>query len=222
MSSSLDSNSLGAPVAIASGVAQLRPSPLSPNGIGMLEFLVALLIFSAGLMGLMSAQLAGTKASFDAAQRSIATGLARDLLERLRANPAQLAAYCTISLGDAQQRIPVPAADCDMTSCSAQQLVQFDLWQWESWLLGENEQGTEGNRGGLIAPRACVANDGARVAVAISWQNLTSASSEPADACTSKAGPRPVLTPSSISSSAVFVASQAMRPIWVASNPSER
>ncbi len=36
------------------------------RGIGMLEFLIALLIFSMGMMGLLSAQLAGKKAGYEA------------------------------------------------------------------------------------------------------------------------------------------------------------
>ncbi|RLA48698.1 MAG: hypothetical protein DRQ98_14465, partial [Gammaproteobacteria bacterium] len=48
------------------------------KGVGLLEVLIALLIFTTGMMGLLSTQLAGKKAGYEATQRSIATALARD------------------------------------------------------------------------------------------------------------------------------------------------
>ncbi|MEZ5572000.1 MAG: type IV pilus modification protein PilV [Halioglobus sp.] len=163
--------------------ARIQIPAIAQNGVGMLEFLVALLVFSTGMMGLMSAQLAGKKASFDAAQRSVATALARDLLERMRSNPRQLAAFRKVVLGDADSRVSSPARNCGTSPCSVKQLAEFDLWQWESSLLGENEQGTDGSRGGLIAPRACISSDGSRVDIAISWQIEVSSAQVPGDAC---------------------------------------
>ena len=47
-----------------------RASPVYWNrGVGMLEFLVALLIFSTAMMGLMSTQLAGKRANFEASEK---------------------------------------------------------------------------------------------------------------------------------------------------------
>lgn len=139
------------------------------SGIGMLEFLIALLIFSMGMMGLLSAQLAGKKASYEAGQRSIATALARDMLERIRANPGQIAVYRLADVGNSSHRLPLPAADCDTTACSAPQLATFDVWQWESLLLGESEILAGVYAGGLVSPRACITGDTGEIAVTISW-----------------------------------------------------
>jgi type IV pilus assembly protein PilV len=139
------------------------------SGIGMLEFLIALLIFSMGMMGLLSAQLAGKKASYEAGQRSVATALARDMLERIRANPGQIAVYRLADVGNSSHRLPQPDADCDTTACSAPQLATFDVWQWESLLLGESETLAGVYAGGLVSPRACVTGDTGEIAVTISW-----------------------------------------------------
>lgn len=143
------------------------------SGVGMLEFLIALLIFSMGMMGLLTAQLAGKKVGYEAAQRSIATALARDILERMRANPGQIAAYRVTDAGDASHRLPLPDADCDTTACSASQLATFDVWQWESLLLGESEKLAGVYAGGLVSPRACITGDTGEIAVTISWLGAT-------------------------------------------------
>lgn len=142
------------------------------HGVGMLEFLVALLVFSVGMIGLLSAQLTGKKASYDASQRSTATALVRDIVERMRANPGQAGAYQVVGAGDAGSRLPTPDADCDMTDCSAEQLAAFDLWQWEAQLVGESEQDAVGDAGGLVAPRACIHSVDGEVDVVIRWYGV--------------------------------------------------
>lgn len=161
----------GAVLAVAS--ARRRFNLSLHRGVGMLEFLVALLIFSVGMIGLMSAQLTGKKASFDASQRSIATALVRDIVERMRANPGHTMAYQVAGAGDESSRLPRPDADCAVAECSAEQLAAFDLWQWESLLVGESEQDAVGNAGGLVVPRACISSAGGEVDVVISWYGVT-------------------------------------------------
>jgi type IV pilus assembly protein PilV len=142
------------------------------SGVGMLEFLVALLIFSVGMMGLLSAQLVGKKANFEASQRSVATALVRDILERMRANPGQIVGYQVNGVGDEASRLPRPVADCDVAACTAEELAAFDIWQWESLLLGYSEQDSVGYAGGLLTPRACIASNGGAVDVTISWRGV--------------------------------------------------
>lgn len=135
----------------------------------MLEFLVALLIFSTGLLGLMTGQLAGKRASHDALQRSMATVLLRDVLTRIRANPAQVAAYhLQFDGGEGAQAI-VPANNCDSSSCNAAQLAAFDLWQWQDLLQGAVEYRGQTSTGGLLLPMATIDSAGPLVRVTISW-----------------------------------------------------
>jgi type IV pilus assembly protein PilV len=149
--------------------AQAKYGVSVESGMGMLEYLLALLIFSTGMMGLMSAQLVAKKVAYEASQRSTATALGRDIVERMRTNSGQLEAYRAMAVGDTTQLLPLPDADCNISTCSALQLAIFDLWQWESNLLGISGQRNGGSSGGLVSPRACISSDGGEVSVTISW-----------------------------------------------------
>jgi len=149
--------------------AQTKYAVSGERGMGMLEYLLALLIFSTGMMGLMSAQLVAKKVSYEASQRSTATALGRDIVERMRTNSGQLEAYRARVIGDTRRLLPQPEADCDISTCTAPQLAAFDLWQWESNLLGRSGRRSSVSSGGLLSPRACISSDGGEVAVTISW-----------------------------------------------------
>lgn len=159
------------------------------RGVGMLEFLIALLIFAVGMMGLVAAQLAGKRAGFEANQRSIATALARDMLERMRANAGQLEAYQVAGVGGGSGRLPSPEADCRSVECTAQQMAAFDLWQWESLLFGEPEQVGGENAGGLVSPRGCIRREGGEITVSISWLGVTPEGPAAPVACGENAAP---------------------------------
>ena len=152
-------------------------------GVGMLEFLIALTIFSTAVMGLLSVQLASMKAVQEANQRSMATTLARDILERIQANPINAGAYVVRNVGDASRPVPVPVADCDHADCSTAQLAAFDLWQWETLLLGAAVKNGALNVGGLRSPLACISHQQGVVDVVISWRGGSSASQSPVLDC---------------------------------------
>lgn len=154
-----------------SGAATLGPGQA---GVGMLEFLLALMIFSAGLIGLLAAQLAGLKASHEASQRTVATVLASDILERIQANPVNADAYVYPRQGEVGQRLPAPAADCGLVACSGLQLAAFDLWQWESLLLGSSEDEPGRRAGQLRFPGACITHNEGVVGIVVSWQGASS------------------------------------------------
>ena len=157
--------------------------PSAQRGIGMLEVLIALLIFATGMMGLITTQLAGKKAGYEALQRSIATALARDVIERMRANPEHIAAYLVHNAGDTEKPLSTPTVNCERADCNPAQLAAFDIWQWEVQLLGVSEQYANGNVGGLVAPRACISRAGGAVSVAISWLGMTSARESATSVC---------------------------------------
>ena len=161
----------------------IDPSCPPQKGAGLLEVLIALLIFSTGMMGLLSTQLAGKKAGYEATQRSIATALARDILERVQANPGQIPGYVINNAGDQGNQLSLPATNCEQADCTPGQLAAFDLWQWESLLLGIPEQQDGRNVGGLVSPRVCISNEGGVVSVGISWLGVTSAQESAGPAC---------------------------------------
>ena len=125
----------------------------SSLGAGLIEVMVALLIFATAMSGIVTTQLAGKRAAHEALQRSMAALLAGDMLERMRGNPGQLAVYVAHALGDSVAPISSPATDCTLAVCRL---------------------------GGLLNPRACVAVSGSRITLALSWRGPT-ASLSPVD-----------------------------------------
>lgn len=143
-------------------------STAGQSGAGLLEVSISLLLITVGSLGLGGLQVSAKRMGYEAIQRGAAAALALDLLERLRANRTQLAAYTAVQLGEgAGSDLPAPPADCDAGSCSPQQLAAWDLFQWEQALDGVS---TSGQAGGLVRPTACVTVSGRRVTVEIAWQ----------------------------------------------------
>ena len=66
-------------------------------GLGMIEVMVAGLVFALGVLGMSSMQVTAKRTSYDALQRSLATSLARDMAARMRSNPAAIDTYAAIS-----------------------------------------------------------------------------------------------------------------------------
>jgi type IV pilus assembly protein PilV len=147
--------------------------PARQRGVGMIEVLIALLVFSIGMLGLTSMQLTAKRTGYEASQRSIATSLARDILERMRANPDQLTAYVVSDLGGSTV---TAAVNCNTADCDPAQLAQRDLLEWSNLLLGAAEtltlSGATNNAGGLVDARACITHNNGNVAVAIAWHGV--------------------------------------------------
>lgn len=143
------------------------------GGFGLTEFLVALLLFSTGALGLLSSQLAGQRATHAALQRSVALSLAQDLLARIESNPVASAEYAITELGASTR--DKPQVDCRHTPCTPSELARFDLWQF----AGELGATVDGSRvpqlARLPSARACVALAGEEVTVTLSWLGHASA-----------------------------------------------
>jgi len=100
----------------------------SNAGFTLLEVLVALLVLSIGLLGLAALQASGTRYVHGSYLRSQAVIQAYDMADRIRANlpGVQAGDYTDLS------GIPSTHSDCTSSSCSAAQMAQFDLWQWNT------------------------------------------------------------------------------------------
>lgn len=158
------------------------------QGLGMVEFLVALLVFSSAMMGLMSAQLAGSRASVESTQRAAAIALVRDMIERIRSNSGQLNAYSLTYTGGAAGRLAQPENDCDSGDCSPSQLAAFDLWQWQQRLLDGAEQAPEHPGGLLLSPRACIFQANGVARVVVSWLSTSPVPNTGLPFCTGSSG----------------------------------
>ncbi|MGD1988158.1 MAG: type IV pilus modification protein PilV [Pseudomonadales bacterium] len=93
------------------------------GGFSLLEVLVAMTLLALGVLGMGSLQLSVLRAQQGSQERTQATILAEDLLERAWLNPRQ-----SYALGfDAE---PPSSVDCGSQSCTPAQLRSFDQAQW--------------------------------------------------------------------------------------------
>jgi len=164
------------------------------RGLGLIEVLVAALVFAIGLLGLFGAQISAKKNAVEALQRSVATGLARDLLERMRSNPGQLSAF-QLDSATPTSAAPSAVSACAWPGpatgrplgCSPTELVAHDLDEWLQGLAGEAAVtligGEERAVAGLLDPRVCVAVTFGRVSVAIAWRGLQPMASSVESSC---------------------------------------
>jgi type IV pilus assembly protein PilV len=161
-------------------------------GLGLLEILVAVLVFALGLLGLAGAQITAKKNAMEAQQRSLATELARDLLERMRSNPRQVKAFVLDNVTPLAAA-PAEAASCARSAvaggfrCSPAQLAAHDLGEWLQLLAGAAVVASTAGGGqsvaGLLEPRACVVAAAAGVNVAIAWRGLEPMASSTESSC---------------------------------------
>ena len=103
------------------------------TGFTLVEVLIAILVLAVGLLGLAGLQATSLSNSQSAYNRSLATQLAYDLADRIRANndPAgsALAAYIA--------GVPAANANCkNTTGCSPAQMAQNDLYEWNCAVAG--------------------------------------------------------------------------------------
>ena len=140
------------------------------KGVGLIEVMVALAVFTVGILGTFGMQIEAKKANYQAAQRSLATNLARDIIERMRANRTELDAYAVD--GFTGEGLPT-GRDCALQQCTTIELAARDLDEWGSSLAGEQAvvaiDGKRIRSGGLVDPMACIENESGYVRLSISW-----------------------------------------------------
>ncbi len=105
------------------------------QGFTLIEILVAVLILSLGVLGLVGMESLALKNNLSAYHRSQATLLAYDLSDRMRANPAGVAASEYISAFS-----PVVSYACvsyggTASVCNPQQIAKNDIFEWSAHLL---------------------------------------------------------------------------------------
>ncbi|MGH8598331.1 MAG: type IV pilus modification protein PilV [Gammaproteobacteria bacterium] len=69
------------------------------SGFTLLEVLISVFVLSIGLLGIAGLQMTSKRTNYEAVQRTNATMLAQELLERIRANTPQLTIYSVAGAG---------------------------------------------------------------------------------------------------------------------------
>jgi type IV pilus assembly protein PilV len=151
----------------------------SEAGVSLVEVAVAVLVLSIGALGLASLQISAKRAGFEAMQRTEASALAMDILERMRANPATLDDYVTTGIGAAVRNLPAaPDPNCVTSDCTQTELAAWDLWEWERALNGGTTLDADNRSvGSLVRPTGCISLDfagGRLVTVEIAWEGFES------------------------------------------------
>ncbi|MCK4742597.1 MAG: type IV pilus modification protein PilV [Sulfuriflexus sp.] len=108
------------------------------KGFTLIEVLISLLILGIGLLGLSALQLTALRHNTSAYNRSVATALAYDIADRMRANKnATEANSYIVAVGTG----PSNATTCINNSCGAAALAAYDLDEWKCQLGKHNANG---------------------------------------------------------------------------------
>lgn len=105
-------------------------------GLAMLEAMAALLVLTAGAVGVLWWQQQALLRQQQQIYQFTAMGLASDLADRMRINASQSALY---AFGWSESR--QTTQDCVASPCSGSQLAQWDIAQWQQALHAQLPKG---------------------------------------------------------------------------------
>jgi type IV pilus assembly protein PilV len=142
------------------------------QGMTLIEVLVAFVIIVTGIFGAVAMQASAKKGSFDAMQRSVASALAQDIIERIRSNNSAVTILESYegSYGATLNSVPAVRCNSPASLCSDVQMVENDLYEWELKLMGGDVTNNGVNAGGLVGAVGCIAHNNNSINVVISWQ----------------------------------------------------
>ena len=155
------------------------------KGMTFIEVLIALVIMVAGILGAVAMQATAKKGSFDAMQRSLASALAQDIMEKMRGNnSATLALYAANSPYGTGKISSSPPCNTIGALCTPAQMVTHDLYSWEQSLMGAGAINTSVKVGGLVGGIGCLTVNGNEVTVVVTWQGKAEIKdAQKADSC---------------------------------------
>ena len=159
----------------------------------MLELLIALVVFSIGLLAIAGLQTVSKQANFEALQRTTAAQVANGLLEDMRTNGNGIDVSEAAGPLGGGRLAAEPGPTCrDADECNAAEKAAHDLWFWEQVLDGNLETNAGIAAGGLVLPTMCVTGPVAGGAgvyqVTIVWRGTASITNNVANACGTASG----------------------------------
>ena len=162
-------------------------------GFSLLELLIALIVFSIGLLAIAGLQTVSKQANFEAVQRTTAAQVANGILEDMRTNGNGIDIYAAAAQLGGGTIAAEPVPNCrDGNQCNAAQKAAHDLWFWEQVLDGNLETNGGIGAGGLVLPALCITGPvagGAGVyTVTIAWRGTASITSNIANPCGAASG----------------------------------
>jgi len=113
------------------------------SGFTLIEVLVSVLVLSIGLLGLASLQATSLRFNNDSSSQTLATYLANDMADRMRANVSVAASYPTASAAE--------NTTCYSAGCSPSEMAGNDIFEWNEALKDlPGGQGTITAAGGSL------------------------------------------------------------------------
>jgi len=163
------------------------------HGFSLLELLIALIVFSIGLLAIAGLQTVSKQANFESLQRTAGSQIAYGMLEDMRVNGDAIAIYLASGEIGGGALGAEPAPNCSGASeCNSAQKAAHDLWFWEQMLDGNFEMSDNAGTGGLVLPTLCVTGPvggGAGIyTITIAWRGSASMSNGNASACGAAGG----------------------------------
>lgn len=148
----------------------------SQRGAGLIEALVAILVLSIGLLGMVGMQTASIKYEQAGWARTALASNIGSLADRIRANAGAEADAYSLSRTYAEERASIeatpqpnnyltPAKDCNAVVCSSAELAAYDLQLWRSD-LNQQMPGAVG----FVTPTGAKGVD-LRFLVTVAWFN---------------------------------------------------
>lgn len=134
-------------------------------GFNLLEVMIALLVLAVGLLGLTALQNFSLKATHQSYQRTQATILIQDIIDRMRANSGAIASYVRPVFTDT-----VAGPDCGLSACTPPTLALHDLREWTTAMTSPSGLGPSGKMQIIMAPSFSVGGvPGFLVTVTLTW-----------------------------------------------------
>lgn len=107
------------------------PSKKHPQlGISLIESMVAIVVMALGILGILGVQMRTLSDTQTGVRRAQAIHLIEDLSERIKLNPNALLNIGSYTM--AWGTNPTGAPDCKSITCTATQLIQYDMQEWKT------------------------------------------------------------------------------------------
>lgn len=141
------------------------------QGFSLLEVMVALLVLALGLLGLAALQNMGLRLNHQSYERTQATILIYDMIDRMRANPTGVVlGNYALSMTSAP---PAAALNCETSSCtSSAAMAAYDMNRWITAVAGTTTEraALAGGEGSILRVGATSLFD-----ISVQWQeqNMT-------------------------------------------------
>ena len=174
--------------------------PYRQNGVGLIDVMIAVVVFSVGMLALATLQTVNKQSNYEAIQRSTAAVLANDIMERMRMNSLKIEAgiYKSSLANYVPSTTPVvlsysnprsvPSPNCNAAACLPVQIAAWDLYEFQQMLLGANETANGKDVGGILNPTACLGSTTTngrpgQYAVTIVWKGQVKLQNKSASVC---------------------------------------